>query len=214
MGGNKKQKRANAQMQRENELRQKEINRTNLASEQKARGMEYQSMYSKSLQDERLKAEQGVTAERTQGLAKHNQIKSDYATQERRRLFNAKKGVGQVGAEDYAITADMVKEADAFLSQSGDYWEAKRKAAGEDARSAAEKAFLSEHGAEADYVGQGELAKKALERGREYHGRSDAASSKISIRDKLLLNQGNTQKPWGGKSTKWDKNLMNLGSGR
>ncbi len=167
MGGSDKgQKKANAQMEQENAVRQREIDASNLESEKSARGLEYTSGRTRATGDARRKAEGAITSERSEGIKKYSQMQTDYNNQERRRLFEAKKGQGQVGAGDTAITGAMMREAKEFLGREQDYWDASRTSAGDKAYGEADAGYLSEFGSEEAFVRQGKLATGARERGR------------------------------------------------
>lgn len=150
---------------RANAAREEEIKAQNLANERKQRELEYTNLFNEATRKARMEAEQGVTAERTQGMKDSSKLLTDYQAQERRRLFEAKKGVGQVGAEDMAITRDMVKQARGLLDRGADYWDSKRKVASDAAYSQAEKDFIGKTGTRDRYVGgtPDELGKKAVE---------------------------------------------------
>ena len=135
-----------------NQARQQEIDKQSAINLKKTKEYEYGNLFNEATRNARLKAEQGVTAERTEGMTKASKLLTDYQAQERRRLFEAKKGAGQVGKEDYAITQDMRKEAQGLLDRGSDYWDAKRTLAGDTAYAEAEKKFVSDTGTKDAYV--------------------------------------------------------------
>ncbi len=146
----------------ENDKRNIEMAKINLENEGKARGLEYQNLMTKAQREARTTAESAITSERTQGIKDSSKMITDYGEQERRRLFQAKKGSGQVDASDTAITGDMVKGARDFLGQGSDYWNSKRTAAGDTAAKGGLDSFLGEYGTEADYISKGSLFQKNL----------------------------------------------------
>ena len=198
-GSNKAQKRQNAQTSRENAARQKEIDKNNLEAEKAFRTAEYDSLLAEARGGGRRAAESEVTDRRAAGIEKYTKMKTDYNNQERRRLFEAKKGQGQVGAGDTAITADMMKEANTFLSRSVKDWDTERTAAGDAAYTAAEAAFLKENGQVGDYVGRGKLSSATIQRGRDYHA---GGGSRKPTRDSLF--HGNNSAFKDGKYTLGD----------
>lgn len=173
MGGQKGKSQEDYRMEEENARRQAEMDKQARESRRKAIGMEYNNMYNEATGGARTKAAAAITSERAEGIKKYTKMQRDYHAQERRRLFEAKKGTGQVDASDTAITADMYKESQDFLNRDQDYWDAKRAAAGDEAFTKGKKDFLAKYGTEGDYwrsiEGEDDAAARR-QRGREYQG--------------------------------------------
>ncbi len=136
----------------DNKKRELQMEKLRKETERKSLGLEYQNLLTKTTRDARTKAEGAVTSERAKGIKDASQLRTDFNSQERRRLFQAKKGSGQVGAEDTAITSEMVKGANTLLGRGADYWEAKRGAAGDKAYESSLMGFNKKYGTEQDYA--------------------------------------------------------------
>jgi len=73
----------------------------------------------------------GIEAQDSLGKKQRTLIKNsgklltDFERQEKRRFLEAKKGVGQVSEEDFALTVEERDKAKAYLEQGSDYWKVK-----------------------------------------------------------------------------------------
>lgn len=174
MGGSNDQAAANRQIEAENRVRQREIEAENERNAATVGKWEYENLYGKAMSDARRKAEEGITAERATGIKESSQLLTDYQAQERSRLFEAKKGTGQIGVGEYGITAEQVEGANTLLGRDADYWSSKRTVAGDVAAATAEKKFRKDTGDEEAYVQQ-YLKDKGMggdeERGAAYVGK-------------------------------------------
>lgn len=176
-GGTAKKTQADYNQEVENDKRAKLMARDRMKNEGTARKMEYQQKFREATGGAQRTAEAGVTTERSEGIAKYSKMRTDFNAQERRRLFEAKKGTGQVDAGDTRITGKMMKEGQEFLDRDSEYWDTKRKAAGAEAYGKGEKGFLAEYGDEEAYAGKGELATAARENGQTYTPRQNPDGS-------------------------------------
>jgi len=140
-----------------NAERQAEIERINAENEKKMKQYEYTSLFNERTRKARTEAEGLITAERTKGIEDSSKLLTNYQAQERRRLFEARKGAGQAGVEDNLIGVEKMKQAQSLLNRGADYWESKRTVAGDTAYGAAKKKFLSEVGTEEDYISGGSI---------------------------------------------------------
>ena len=155
MGGSSAQTEANRAITSENLAREREAARANLESEGLFRAQEYKTKREQALQGAELEAGAGVTAERTKLISESGTLLTDWEAQEKARFMKSKRGVGQVGAEDVAITGQARQEALDLLGKGSEYWDARRGAARSEASKAAELAFGEEFGTEEEYVRRG-----------------------------------------------------------
>ena len=161
MGGSSKQEEANRAMEAENLARQRESDRARLESEGIFRAQEYKTKREQALQGAELEAGAGVTAERTKLISESGTLLTDWEAQEKERFMKAKRGIGQVGAEDVAITGQTRQEALDLLGKGSEYWDARRGVARSEASKAAGLAFGEEFGTEEEYVRRGGRATQA-----------------------------------------------------
>lgn len=155
MGGSNKQEKANKRMNASNAQRQIQIDAQNVENEERFKAYEYQSLMDTRTRKARQDAEAAATAERGDEIRKSSQLLTDFKAQERRRLFHAKTGQGQVTNSDMAITGDMVDNARGLLDRGSIYWGDKRKKAGTNAANNANSLFTQEYGSQQDYVNKG-----------------------------------------------------------
>lgn len=90
-------------------------------------------MQNQAKQQAGYEAGMGVTQERADAIRKGGQILTDFERQEKMRLMEAKKGVGQVSEKDFGISQKDREWAESMLAKSPEYWDQRRSAAATEA---------------------------------------------------------------------------------
>lgn len=111
-------------------------------------------------------ASMAVTQERADAIKKGGQILTDFERQEKTRLMEAKKGVGQVSEKDFSISEKDRKWAENLLSKPAEYWEARRKEAYDRGAAEGQQSSYGGHQAWLD-SGMMQMQYKSLLEGRQ-----------------------------------------------
>ena len=182
MGGNKKAKRAarrqnaeNAKITAQNNRRLAQQERDNATMKAKQEKQQWDSDKKSFRTKAALDAQKGVSDERANLIRSSSKLLTDFEVQERTRLQRAKKGQGQVRAEDEAITGDARQDAMDKLALGEDYWGNRRQKAYDDAYASSEGVFEKDNGSSpTGRRPETQADRDAVQRGRDYAARSKA----------------------------------------
>ncbi len=189
------QKAENARINAENKRRNNDVIYQNAQTAEKQRKINYDSKRKTDLQQAGLDAQDEETKYRAKKIKDSGKVLTDWELQEKIRLLEARKGTGQVDAENMRITNDMLQDSNNLLDRGADYWDARRKVAYDDAYQKAEKGYADFERkvlVNENYQGQSRnTTDKSRTKGRDYEGRDQ---------DGNLPRTTNRTRPTGNKT--------------
>ena len=135
------QKAENARIQAENTRRSNDQVYNNEVQAEKQRKIHYTNTRKSDLQQAGLDAQEEETNYRAKAIRDSGNVLTDWEMQEKIRLLQARKGTGQVDAEDMRITNDNLQASKSLLDKGAEYWDARRKVAFDRAYQAADSGY-------------------------------------------------------------------------
>jgi len=156
MGGNKaanRQNAANAQQSAENRKRELSTLQRNRKSMRSTLAKTYDSerdiYVGKRMQEARSK----IAKERSDAIEKYGDLRQGYQDQQRRQFLKSKRGVGQLGAEDFAVTKEELDKYKEISGRKGSRWEAMMEDAALGIKDQANEEYLNKAGDLESYIG-------------------------------------------------------------
>lgn len=166
---------------------QAEIEKLNLDNERQMRSMMYYSGRDAAQMSAQAHELKGVNEQMTQAMTDAQKTISGYESQERRRLFEAKKGSGQVSDEDTAITQDMYDAAKKTITGGSDSWEEQRQQA---IMRAGEGGWTLNTGTLEEYINKGSYATQTREAGKDYAPTNGKTLGNAALLNRNTRNRG------------------------